>query len=221
MKFEMAAKTQTGMIPAMDPQDLTIRSYTGGMAQTNAYLIKRGSQCLLIDAPLGVSQWLENLGEQPSDILLTHQHYDHVEDAAKLSAKGARLHAHSPHAQTLTLELLLQQSGAPINIQPYTIDNLLEGKTELDLADLHFSIEHIPGHAPDGLVFIVENHAFAGDTLFAGSIGRADLPGGNMDLLLTGIKEKLFTLPPSTRVFPGHGPETTIGTEQKSNPFLA
>ncbi|MCP5538097.1 MAG: MBL fold metallo-hydrolase [Akkermansiaceae bacterium] len=207
----------------MDSQDLNIRSYTGGMAQTNGYLLgsgKEGGACLLIDAPLGISRWLEKLGELPTDLLLTHQHYDHVEDVAKLAAKGVRLHAYAPYSDELTLEKLLQQSGIPIHVEPYTIENLLEGKAGLEAGGLEFSLEHVPGHSPDSVVFVHDGLAFGGDTLFAGGVGRADLPGGDMELLLQGIRGKLFTLPPETRVFPGHGPATTIATEQSTNPFL-
>jgi hydroxyacylglutathione hydrolase len=212
-----------GIIRCMDPKDLQIRSYTGGMASTNGYLLgssKDGDTCLLIDAPLGVSQWLENLDELPTDLLLTHQHYDHVEDVAKMVAKGVRLHSFSPYSDDLTLEKLLQQSGIPIKVEPYKVENLLEGKSELEAGGLQFSLEHVPGHSPDSVVFINNGVAFGGDTLFAGGVGRADLPQGDMELLLTGIRSKLFTLPPETRVFPGHGPDTTIQAEQSTNPFL-
>lgn len=223
----MAEDIILGIIRCMDPKDLQIRSYTGGMASTNGYLLgssKDGDTCLLIDAPLGVSQWLENLDELPTDLLLTHQHYDHVEDVAKMVAKGVRLHSFSPYSDDLTLEKLLQQSGIPIKVEPYKVENLLEGKSELEAGGLQFSLEHVPGHSPDSVVFIyngINNGvAFGGDTLFAGGVGRADLPQGDMELLLTGIRSKLFTLPPETRVFPGHGPDTTIQAEQSTNPFL-
>ncbi len=212
----------------MDTTDLQIRSFTGGMAQTNGYLVgssKDGGTCLLVDAPLGICAWLEGLGEKPTDLLLTHQHYDHVEDAAQVAAMGARLHAFAPHSQELTLERLLQQSGIPIKVEPYTVDNLLQdsmetGKKELEAGGVVFQLEHVPGHSPDSVVFIHGGVAFGGDTLFAGGIGRADLPQGDMALLVNGIREKMFSLPDSTRIYPGHGPHTTIGTEQATNPFL-
>jgi hydroxyacylglutathione hydrolase len=200
--------------------NLKIRSYTGGMAQTNAYLLGEGDRSLLIDAPLGVCQWLDSLDELPSDLLLTHQHYDHVEDVAQLAAKGVRLHAYSPYSQDLTLEKLLQQSGIPITVAPYTIDELLKDKTEIEAGGIKFSIQHVPGHSPDSVVFIADDYAFVGDTLFAGSVGRADLPDGDMDLLISGIREKLLTLAEETKVFPGHGPETSIGSERAGNPYL-
>jgi hydroxyacylglutathione hydrolase len=202
------------------PVNLKIRSYTGGMAQTNAYLLGEGDRSLLIDAPLGVCQWLDSLDELPSDLLLTHQHYDHVEDVAQLAAKGVRLHAYSPYSQDLTLEKLLQQSGIPITVDPYTIDELLKDKTEIEAGGIKFSIQHVPGHSPDSVVFIADDYAFVGDTLFAGSVGRADLPDGDMDLLISGIREKLLTLAEETKVFPGHGPETSIGSERAGNPYL-
>ena len=202
------------------PVNLKIRSYTGGMAQTNAYLLGEGDRCLLIDAPLGVCQWLDSLDELPSDLLLTHQHYDHVEDVAQLAAKGVRLHAYSPYSQDLTLEKMLQQSGIPITVAPYTIDELLKDKTEIEAGGIKFSIQHVPGHSPDSVVFIADDYAFVGDTLFAGSVGRADLPDGDMDLLISGIREKLLTLEVETKVFPGHGPETSIGSERAGNPYL-
>ena len=107
----MVLASKYGMMPLMSDHDLQIRSFTGGMAQTNGYLLgssQNGGSCVLIDAPLGISQWLDELNEVPSSLLLTHQHYDHIEDAAKMAAKGTKLYAYSPYAQGLTLEILLQ-----------------------------------------------------------------------------------------------------------------
>lgn len=190
------------------------------MVQTNAYLIDNGDQSLLIDAPLGVCTWLESLAKMPTDLLLTHQHYDHVEDVAKLAAKGVRIHAHSPYSQDLTLESLRRSSGPPIQVTPYQIDDLLHDKTEIIAAGLRFRIEHIPGHSPDSIVFILEDIAFVGDTLFAGGVGRADLPGGDMKLLIDGIQKKLLQLDGETIICPGHGPASKISTEKASNPYL-
>ncbi len=200
--------------------DIKINTFTGGMAETNAYLLQRDDKAILIDAPLGVCDWVDSLGVSLTDLLLTHQHYDHVEDAAALSAQGVRLHAYSAYSQELTLELLLKQSGIPLKIKPYQVDNVLGNNAELEAAGWHFRLEHVPGHATDSLVFLTDDLVFAGDTLFAGGVGRADLPGGDMDLLTQGIQEKILNLPPESRVFPGHGPQTTVGREIESNPFL-
>lgn len=186
------------------------------MVETNAYFIDNGEQSLLIDAPLGVCEWLEKMGKMPNDLLLTHQHYDHVEDVAKLAAKGVRVHAHSPYSQELTLETLRLQ----VQVAPYEVDDLLNDKTEILAAGLRFKIEHIPGHSPDSIVFIHDDIAFVGDTLFSGSIGRADLPGGDMDLLVSGIQKKLMNLAGETIVCPGHGPASQVTIERANNPYL-
>lgn len=208
---------------SMTDYGIEIRSFTGGMAQTNGYLLgssKNGGSCILIDAPLGVSDWLDSLKETPTCLLLTHQHYDHIEDASKLAAKGLKIYAYANYAQSLTLELLLQQSGIPIEISPYSVDHILEGQSELEAGGITFRLEHVPGHSTDSVVFIHDNLVFGGDTLFAGGIGRADLPDGDMNLLVQGIQEKILTLPSSSSVFPGHGPSTTIAEENATNPFL-
>lgn len=213
----------TAMLRHMKSDNLPLRSFTGGMAQTNGYLLgssKNGGHGILIDAPLGISRWLEELGETPSSLLLTHQHYDHVEDVAAVVAKGVKLYAYAEYSESLTLEKLLQQSGIPVDIPSYRIDQILEGQSVLETGGILFKLEHVPGHSPDSVVYIHNDLVFGGDTLFAGGVGRADLPGGNMNLLLSGIREKMLTLPSSARVFPGHGPETSIGVEKASNPYL-
>jgi hydroxyacylglutathione hydrolase len=202
------------------PVDMKIRSYTGGMAQTNAYLLGENDHCILIDAPLGVASWLESIGAKPSDILLTHQHYDHVEGVAELADQGIPVHAYAPFSQDLTLELLLQQSGIDLKVTPYTVDHLLGSTDTLEVGGWKFNLSHVPGHAQDSVVFVADDCAFVGDTLFASSVGRADLPGGDMELLISGIQKKLLTLDDSTQVFPGHGPTTSIGVERSSNPYL-
>ncbi|BDS06122.1 MBL fold hydrolase [Oceaniferula spumae] len=208
---------------------MKIRKYIGGMVMTNAYLIGEGEDCVLIDAPKGVTDWLEQEGELPKEVLLTHQHYDHVEDVARLAAKGVRVRAYAPHSQELTLETFKAQWGLPIDVPSYSVDDVLGGTKTLDSGGYQFRVEHLPGHSPDSIVFIIgdatDNEgspmlAFVGDTLFADSIGRPDLPGGDQELLLDGIRNKILTLPENTRVFPGHGFETTVGREQSGNPFL-
>ena len=195
---------------------------------TNAYLLGEGDSCVLIDAPEGVTDWLEELGELPKEVLLTHQHYDHVEDAAKLSAKGVKIRAYEEYSKELTLEKFKAEWGMPIHVSPYSVDDILGSAEVVNSGDFEFSIEYVPGHSTDSIVFITTDKSsmneeiliFAGDTLFADSIGRPDLPGGDQGLLLDGIRNKLLTLPDHARVFPGHGSETSIGRERASNPFL-
>lgn len=201
---------------------MKITSHTGGFTQTNAYLIETPDGNLLIDAPEGVAAWLDHKGVRVDDVLLTHQHYDHVLDAAALQGGGARLHAFAPYSTELTLEEAARAWGMPISVKPYQIDSLFETGHPLRLAGLEIPIAHVPGHATDGVIFHLPAHGlvFSGDTLFAGSIGRTDLPGGSTRQLLDGIARHLLTLPPETRVFSGHGPATTIGGELSENPFL-
>jgi glyoxylase-like metal-dependent hydrolase (beta-lactamase superfamily II) len=198
-------------------------TYTGGFTETNGYLLETpDGGHLLIDAPAGVADWLDGRGVKPSHLLLTHQHFDHVEGAAAVQELGAELLAWSAYSPGLTLEDAASGWGLPIRIRPFTVDRTLEGDAQLELAGLAFALAHVPGHSPDGLSF---HHApsglcFCGDTVFAGSIGRTDLPGGDHALFIRCIREQLLTLPPETRLLPGHGPATTVGTEQRSNPFL-
>ncbi|WP_035602901.1 MBL fold metallo-hydrolase [Haloferula sp. BvORR071] len=197
--------------------------FTGGFVQTNGYLIETpDGGHVLIDAPMGISQWLAERNVRPQALLLTHQHYDHVEDAAAVAGMGVRIYAWSPYSQDLTLESMVRNWGMPIQVTEYAVDELLEGRDSLEIGGLRLELAHVPGHSPDSVTFYrpESGELFGGDTLFEGSIGRADLPGGNMAQLVDGIRAKLFVLPESTRVFPGHGPVTTIGAERAENPYV-
>jgi glyoxylase-like metal-dependent hydrolase (beta-lactamase superfamily II) len=201
---------------------MKITSYTGGFVQTNGYLIETTAGNLLIDAPEGVADWIIRKGVRVDDVLLTHQHYDHVTDAAAMKAGGARLHAFAPYSTELTLEAAARAWGMPISVLPYEIDGLLDMTKPLCIAGMEIQLAHVPGHATDAVIFHLAEAGvvFSGDTLFAGSIGRTDLPGGSTKQLLDGIDKHLLTLPPATRVLSGHGPETTIGAEAAGNPYL-
>ena len=201
---------------------MKITPYTGGLTETNGYLLETPDGNIVVDAPEGVADWLANKGVRVDHLLLTHQHYDHVLDAAAMQRAGARLHAFAPYSTELTLETLARGWGMPIAVDPYRIDALLDVAQPLRLAGLEMALAHVPGHAADAVTFYLaaEGWLFAGDTLFAGSIGRTDLPGGSTQELLDGIARHLLTLPPATKVLSGHGPATTIAREAAGNPFL-
>ncbi len=201
---------------------MKISLYTGGLVQTNGYLIETPDGNLLIDAPEGISDWIAERGVRVDHVLLTHQHYDHVTDAAALRATGAKLHALEEYSKDLTLESAARGWGLPISVPPYQIDLRFEMGKPLKFAGLEISLAHIPGHATDSVTFHLVHHGvvFSGDTLFAGSIGRTDLPGGSTTQLLDGISKNLMTLPPETKILPGHGPGTTVGEEAVGNPYL-
>lgn len=198
-------------------------TYTGGFAETNGYLLETPDGAhILIDAPAKVTDWLAQKGITPSHLLLTHQHFDHIEGAAAVQALGAELLAWSAYSSDLTLEETVRSWGMPLNFPEFSVDRTLEGETSLEVAGLTFALAHVPGHSPDSVTF---HHAdsklcFSGDTVFAGSIGRTDFPHGDHPLFIRGIREKVLSLPDETRLLPGHGPGTTVGVEKQGNPFL-
>lgn len=203
---------------------MRLTTYCGGICDTNGYLVETPDGNFLVDAPEGVTEWLAQRGTRVDHLLLTHQHFDHVLDAAALQDTGAQLHALEDHSTDLTLENLFDGAGMSIAVPPYRIDRRLTVADEptLALCGFHFTLYHIPGHSPDSIVFHLPalELAFSGDTLFAGSIGRTDLPQGGQQMLVDGIRRHLLTLPPQTKLLPGHGPATTVGREQQGNPYL-
>jgi len=199
---------------------MKISTYTGGRVQTNGYLLETVGGNFLVDAPAGVSGWLDDKGVRIDALYLTHQHYDHVEDVAELQGRGVKVLGWTEYSKELTLESYGASWGLP-EVNHFKIDELIsEGGGAW--ADMEVEVSHVPGHSLDSITFYFpeEGVVFAGDALFAGSVGRCDLPGGNFEMLVSGIREKLLTLPEETRVLSGHGPETTIGRERVGNGFL-
>ncbi len=201
--------------------------YTGGFFQTNAYALPTpGGHRVLIDAPEGSAEWVRRQGWKIEALLLTHAHIDHVHDAAALVREhGCPYFFHVDGTPLLTDRQAYRRYGLSIDFEP------IEGGTGIhideattrDFAGLHYKILFVPGHCPGSVCFYDEpaGKLYGGDVLFAGSIGRTDLPGGDHALLLRGIREKLLPLPDNVIVYPGHGPATTIGDEREGNPFLA
>lgn len=209
---------------------LNIRNYTGGIAATNAWFFAlEAGPGILVDAPEGVGDWLDAEGLRVGTLLLTHHHFDHIMDAARVQREhGARVLAFAAPEPALTLEALFRGfGGSDFAIEAFVPDRLLAGEARLSVPvgereAMDFTLLHVPGHSPDSLCFHLadEKILFAGDTLFDGSIGRSDFPGGDGELLVRGIREKILVLDPATRVLPGHGDETTVGDEAQGNPFL-
>jgi len=164
---------------------------------------------------------IRRLGVTVTKILNTHAHIDHIGAVqAVRKATGAKFCLHE--AEAPFVEGYDQQCrffGVRFGDKPQ-IDGFLKDGDVVEVGRLRGKVLHTPGHSPGGLCFDFGENVFVGDTLFNGSIGRTDLPGGNYDQLIDNIKRKLLTLPPATKAWSGHGPATTIGREKQSNPFL-
>ena len=202
----------------------TLRVHIGGFTFTNGYLLTGPRGNIAIDAPDGMAEWLARLGVKLDALLLTHWHFDHVIDAARLARDhGCPTHAWGPSTPETRLEPHLKQwAGMEIAVEDYPVDHVLAGQTGLVAAGYRFRLEHVPGHSPDSVVFIDEEaqRLFSGDTLMQDGIGRSDFPDGNGALLIQGIVDKILTLPHSYQVFSGHGRPTTVGAEKHGNPHL-
>lgn len=201
------------------------QTYTGGIAQTNGHLLSLPGGHLLVDAPEGVAAWLEKKNIQVNALLLTHQHFDHVQDAALIQKNhGCPVYAWSAYSRDLTLELLYGAvTGSAFSVPEYTVDHVLEeGAGTVQAGGVTWQLFHIPGHSLDSVCFWQpeENLLVSGDVIFLDSLGRCDFPGGSFQQLVSGIQEKLWPLPDEARVYPGHGPGTTLGREKRENPFL-
>lgn len=154
-------------------------------------------------------------------VVNTHGHFDHIgANRHVVEETGADLLI---HADDVPLLLLASRHagayGLEVSASPEP-DRLLKHGERFKVGELEFEVFHVPGHSPGGLALLSGGHLFVGDVLFAGSIGRTDLPGGDFNQLVKGVQERLFCLPDETIVHPGHGPDTTIGRERRMNPFV-
>jgi len=202
-----------------------------GPFATLGYLLldRPAGQAWVIDAPLGSATAYEQLARQHgvriTHILLTHSHWDHIADVAELRRLTAALVAvHPADAYRLRDDTELRLLGIPLPLEPIEPDLLLEHGQRLRSASGAWELEvrFTPGHTQGSVCFVEERRqiVFAGDTLFAGSIGRTDLPGGNFEQLLESLRTQLLPLPGEFRIYPGHGPPTTLQEELRSNPFV-
>jgi len=197
--------------------------FCGGIFETNCYLFKAPEGYILFDAPEGACEWLHSLDVALKLLLLTHGHIDHVQDVARIKRQfGCQIGCHPLTAPMISDREFFRNFGFELEIQPTEPDFLIEETRGRNFLGADFQVLDVPGHCPGSLCFFSHKNKLliGGDVLFARSIGRGDLPGGDIDLLITGIRKKLFPLGDDVTVLPGHGPPTAIGTERKSNPFL-
>lgn len=201
-----------------------------GPIQTNAYLLtapERG-EAVLIDAPGGVWPAVERILMQEKCRLvalwITHGHWDHTQGGAEVVRRsGAKVSAHAADRELIeTPEIMERFMGERLNLEAIHVDTWVSQGEQLDALGLKVEVRHVPGHCPGNVLFYfaTAGAAFVGDALFKGSVGRTDLPGGDFEQLEAAIRAQIYSLPPETIVFPGHGSRTTVAHERVHNPYV-
>ena len=205
---------------------MILKTLVVGPIQSNCYIIgcERTREAAVIDPGGDADRILITLAKDRLRcvyIINTHGHFDHSADNKRLKeVTGAQLLIHHADAP-----MILHQSmdrgmwGIQIENSPPPDRYLNEGDI-ITLGDISLKVLHTPGHSPGGISLVTDKVVFVGDTLFAGSIGRTDFPGGDQEGLLRNVRKKIFTLGDDVAVYPGHGPKTTVGRERKTNPFF-
>ena len=202
------------MPPAVDTHVL-------GPTQTNCYVVRAdpaAQQAVVIDPGF---EGFEP-GHDVAAILITHTHYDHIGAVAEL-ANATQAPVYVPRGEREVLAHADEIYGAfGVDVRPWTGGaHEVTGDQQLELAGIGFETASVPGHSPDHVAYYAEPYLFSGDVLFAGSVGRVDLPGGDWERLFDSIQYLVTRYDPETIVLSGHGPPTTLGAELASNPFLA
>jgi hydroxyacylglutathione hydrolase len=198
-------------------------TFCGGIFETNCYLVHAPEGAILFDAPDGACDWLVSQHATPKLLLLTHGHFDHVPDVAKIKRRfDCQIGCHPETAPMISERDFFRRFGFELEIEPVQPDFLIEATPARDFLGLEMEVLEVPGHCPGSLCFFSRKDELliGGDVLFAGGVGRWDLPQGDGELLFRGIKTKLFPLGDNVTVLPGHGPPTTIGDERRTNPFV-
>lgn len=202
---------------------MRIRRLTLGALDTNCWLVDdaKGGSLLVVDPADEPQVILEAIGDMPVEaVVLTHGHFDHLGAVAEvLEVTGAPLLVHESDAPDITTAA--GTGGAPfgfLTVSPPAERVLVDGDTVV-AGEVSLKVVHTPGHTPGSMCLYAEGHLLTGDTVFAGSIGRTDFRGGDMAAMRRSIA-RLAELPDDTRIYPGHGPESTIGRERRVNPFF-
>lgn len=209
---------------------LQIHAFESGPVATFGYLVIDDAtrHAVIIDAPFGAAEPIvgesHRAGVTPSALILTHGHWDHVGDAAELKRRYPEMlvYAHRDDEYRLTDPMAHTVWPLPFEVEAIPPDRHLAHDDTVSVGSVSFAVLHTPGHTEGGICLYSREHKviFVGDTLFAGSVGRTDLPGGDWSTLQASIRNHLLTLPDDVQVYAGHGPTTTIGVERESNAFV-
>src|SRR5436190_525443 len=198
-----------------------------GPIASNCYVVReeRGSKEALVVDPSGdaatIRLELAGMSATCAGILITHSHWDHILGLADL-AEGTGVSVYGPEAEAAVLENPNDYfAGMGVTLRGWKPEILLSGGETIEVAGISFEVIAVPGHSPGHLAYYTDGVLLSGDVLFAGSVGRTDLPRGDWDELLASIRSLADRFPPETVVYSGHGPPTTIGAELQRNPFLA
>lgn len=205
---------------------MKIIELTVGPVQTNCYILAKeeGGSCVVVDpgeeAEKIADQIMKN-GWKCEGILLTHGHFDHITGVGRLCAlTGAKVYANEAERDLLSDPVLncSGMAGHAVAIEP---EYFLRDGQKIEIAGITFQMIATPGHTSGGCCYYIEEEQilFSGDTVFMESVGRTDLPTGNMQRLIDSVREHIFTLPDAVKIYPGHGPETSVGYEKQNNPY--
>lgn len=206
--------------------NLILETLVVGWFAANCYIVgcPATKEAMVIDPgdePERILEAVDRLGVSVRCLVNTHGHADHIgADREVKDATGAPLYIHRLDAPLLADPSRNLSAWAGDPLPPVAPGRLLEDGDVIEVGEMSFRVIHTPGHTPGGICLATDGVVFSGDTLFAGSVGRTDFPGGSHAALVRSIKEKLLTLPDDTVVYPGHGASTTIGQEKAHNPFL-
>jgi glyoxylase-like metal-dependent hydrolase (beta-lactamase superfamily II) len=206
-----------------------LRCFEGGPFQENAYVVacSRTGRAAVVDPGGGTPALLRAVEEEGwtlESILLTHAHLDHVDGIPLVRGHAPDVPVYLHPLDRPVYEAVPQQAslfGLPVPVLPPQTLDLVPGSV-VEVGEVKLEVRFAPGHAPGHVILVSESEdvALVGDVIFRGSIGRTDLPGGDTATLMDSIRDRILTLPDHARLFPGHGPDTTVSLERRSNPFV-